>query len=268
MKTTNFLVYGLIDPRDRSIRYVGRSSYGMLRPKSHKTRAFKESNAKAQWLRELFALNLDYEIVALQYVETLEQLDDAEIAWIALGRPSGMLTNISDGGVRVENKGIKRSAATCAKMCAYSRNRTMEHREKLRASAASRKGTKISSVSKQRMRDSALRRGSCLTPEGLKKIVESCTGRKHTEESKRKIAEASRKPERLEAARSRMRVMSSSPEARERLRILARNRGPVSEETRSKMRLAKLGKKRAKHSAETIEKMRIAARRRAHKENL
>lgn len=68
-------VYGLVDPRDQAIRYIGQTSRGLERPRSHWLGS--SSYAVNVWVDELKALGLEFEIVVLEYVPKPE-LRDAE----------------------------------------------------------------------------------------------------------------------------------------------------------------------------------------------
>jgi len=110
------LIYGLVDPRDHLIHYVGRSANGLHRPHQHKTKHV--SAAMRDWQSELTARGLMQEIVVLEVVPTerayspavnvflpwwldgrnTRALSAAEGWWIAYGRASGWpLLNIADG---------------------------------------------------------------------------------------------------------------------------------------------------------------------------
>lgn len=93
------IVYGLIDPRTLMIRYVGKSSSGLWRPKQHIKKAGKTTGPYcANWLVDLVREGICYEIVVLQE-PSREELNDCERWWIAYGRASGWpLTNLTDGG--------------------------------------------------------------------------------------------------------------------------------------------------------------------------
>lgn len=97
---SRFLVYGLIDPRFGTFRYIGKSSSGMSRPRAHARLAKRGHRGYVyNWIRSLLALDLTYEIVVLERCAA-DSLDACEIKWIAWYRPFGWLTNISDGGSR------------------------------------------------------------------------------------------------------------------------------------------------------------------------
>ena len=94
----HLLIYALIDPRTRLIRYVGLSSSGLDRPKDHRYQSCSETYCR-QWVKSLQALGLDYEITVLETVSSEEELPITERWWIAYGRACGWpLTNLTDGG--------------------------------------------------------------------------------------------------------------------------------------------------------------------------
>ena len=61
-----FLVYALIDPRTGAVRYIGKSSTGMRRPRQHINKCYLAGDDyKARWIRQLLSLGLTYEIAIL-----------------------------------------------------------------------------------------------------------------------------------------------------------------------------------------------------------
>jgi hypothetical protein len=109
MSGSSFLIYGLIDPRDGEIRYVGKSSNGLTRPRSHThpNKLTKDQSPKGIWLRALAKINLQPSIIILD-ISTKEQLSFDERAWIRRLRERGVvLTNNSSGG-----EGVGRSQST------------------------------------------------------------------------------------------------------------------------------------------------------------
>ena len=112
-KKTSF-VYGLVDPRDNFIHYIGKAS-DRTRPYAHRRDA-KSSRitAKCKWLVDLFDAGLDYSIVVLEAVDqpllksnchwwlnnrNMTLLSETECWWIAYGRALGWpLKNQTDGG--------------------------------------------------------------------------------------------------------------------------------------------------------------------------
>jgi hypothetical protein len=99
--TDRFLIYGLKDPRDGRLRYVGQSSTGMQRPRSH----LQPSSAKEQnphfrnWISNLKKSEISYTIEVIARLFSAAELDDAEVYWIKTLRTQGLdLLNYSDGG--------------------------------------------------------------------------------------------------------------------------------------------------------------------------
>lgn len=116
----NCLVYALVDPRTLLVRYVGKSSEGLKRPRSHKSS--KRRSYCMNWVRSLQAAGLEYSIVVLEEC-TPETLSSSERWWIAYGRAcSWPLTNLTDGGegaaglVRTPEHRAKLGLAMAARM--------------------------------------------------------------------------------------------------------------------------------------------------------
>ena len=89
-------IYGLIDPRDRTLFYVGRSNRPKTRLDSHVKEAKDGSNhAKSLRIREILAAGVRPELVVLETVSQ-EEANAAEERWISAFRPSGRLLNYYD----------------------------------------------------------------------------------------------------------------------------------------------------------------------------
>lgn len=85
-------VYGLIDPRDASIRYVGHTANSMAHRLSQHIND-SANTPKTQWIAELAALGLQPGIVQLDAVDYDVRFQE-EYRWIYLGRQRGWaLTN-------------------------------------------------------------------------------------------------------------------------------------------------------------------------------
>lgn len=99
---SKFLVYGLADPETGEIRYIGRSSSGLHRPKDHATPGHlraEGSTHKTNWIKALLRHGLSPEIKVLRECFSIEETFDVERDLIALYRAKGArLTNQSDGG--------------------------------------------------------------------------------------------------------------------------------------------------------------------------
>lgn len=99
MALSQYLIYGLVDPRTLFIRYVGLSTTGMSRPEKRRRPSFKRDNEFTRaWLSELTSLGLRFEIAVLQY-STAASVKSDERWWITFGRMCEWpLTNLTDGG--------------------------------------------------------------------------------------------------------------------------------------------------------------------------
>ena len=94
----NRFIYGLVDPRDGRVRYIGKTSVGLKRPKSH----LKPSGDtyKDRWVRSLRRVGAIFKIRILESVEHEEDLNAAERKWIThfRGLYGRVLTNRTEGG--------------------------------------------------------------------------------------------------------------------------------------------------------------------------
>jgi hypothetical protein len=100
VKTT--YIYGLIDPRDNQVKYVGKSNNPKTRLLSHRRWWFDRHNPKGQWIKELKEHGLNPSCTILAEVpmpewETHEQLWISKM--IAAGSP---LLNSVAGGLHGE----------------------------------------------------------------------------------------------------------------------------------------------------------------------
>lgn len=119
-----YFIYGLVDPRDGQLRYVGQTSTGMTRVKAHgmPSRYTKYRTRCDIWIRTLHSLGLKYEAIVLEGVCDLGALDEAEVFWIAYLRFVGCnLLNHTDGGGGI--RGLRHTDATKAKMAASNRGK-------------------------------------------------------------------------------------------------------------------------------------------------
>lgn len=102
-KSSKFLIYCLIDPRTREVRYVGRSSKGLKRPKIHwmNSTIKNENNHKAKWVRNVISDGFIPEIQILESFDVItnEELNKAEMFWVRKYKDSGFnLVNATEGG--------------------------------------------------------------------------------------------------------------------------------------------------------------------------
>lgn len=97
---SKYIVYALKDPRTQEIRYIGKSSIGLERPKKHKNISeLKKKTHKSNWINSLISLGLMYEITILEECISEEHVMRQEMYWIKFHRELGTdLTNLTDGG--------------------------------------------------------------------------------------------------------------------------------------------------------------------------
>lgn len=91
-------IYGLYDPRDGTLRYIGRSVNPRTRLRDHVTLSDKNGYYRARWLNKLRRLRLQPEMRILAWV-SVDHWCEAERHYIAHARAQGCrLTNGSNGG--------------------------------------------------------------------------------------------------------------------------------------------------------------------------
>lgn len=96
------IVYALQDPRTKEIRYVGKSTKGLKRPRYHLLPCYYASKKHDKfplyiWIRKLIRLGLKPNIIIIQEVDTPENLSKAELYWIEYFKSVGSpLTNVLD----------------------------------------------------------------------------------------------------------------------------------------------------------------------------
>lgn len=155
---SKYLVYGLIDPRTLQVRYVGKSTTGLKRPKEHGQPSIlkrKEHTHTSNWIKELRRYGLDYTITVLDITpEDKLTLKETEIWWIAYGRALGWdLTNHTNGGDGPE--GWVPSEETRAKISQALKGKKLSPETRAKLSAA-RKGRVVSEATREKIRQSRL----------------------------------------------------------------------------------------------------------------
>ena len=94
-----YIVYGLMCPITNQIRYIGKSTSGLNRPRQHMCLSSLRSNThKNNWIRNLRASGLRCSIKVLEEMCDAKRLYEREQYWIDIYRPLGFLTNSTDGG--------------------------------------------------------------------------------------------------------------------------------------------------------------------------
>lgn len=196
MRESRHLIYGLVDPRDARVFYVGRSCSGLKRPRQHWRPAHLAKWAHlhvARKIRQILAAGELPGVLVLERCAGADDLNDAEVRWIAHYRAAGVrLTNLTDGGGGTS--GWVPSAEWRRKVAAANTGKTMlpDTRRKLSLSH-----TGWSPSEETRKKISALKMRQ--TPETRRKIAEAVRAhraavpRGHSPETKRRIAESVRR---------------------------------------------------------------------------
>lgn len=210
MSNRHYIIYGLVDPESKQVRYVGKSVNGIVRAKAPHA-AWCEN-----WRQSLFTRKLKPQIIILESFENDDHLDEREAFWIAHYRELGArLTNLTNGGegrpgcklspehrakLLVANTGRPCSAETRAKIAGANRGkkRTPEQRER---NAEARRGLKASDETRAKM--SQTRKGQPLSDAHVDAL--KATWREtHTEKSFEKIAASKRGKPRDAATRTKL----------------------------------------------------------------
>ncbi len=232
-----FLIYALVDPVSLEIRYIGKSSSGLTRPKGHLRESTLKDHLhthKNRWIQGLTAAARTYEIEVLEYPSE-QELDEAEKKWIRVGRAEGWpLTNVTDGGdgqsrgyapslearknMRAAQLGRRHSAEALANMSRVQRGHvvTADTRKKL---ADWNRGRKASPEMLQKMR------GRIASDATRAKMSASAKSVVHSDEAHEKTAAWHRGKKR-------------GVETRAKMSAAWKNRAPFSAETRAKMSAA------------------------------
>jgi NUMOD3 motif len=207
------LIYGLIDPRTRMIRYIGKSCSGMRRPKKHRLLASNSIGPHCEnWIRALQTSGFDYEIVVLDEAANKSTLSELERFWIAYGRACGWpLTNATDGGDG-RSPGYRASAETRAKMSAA--------RKGFKHSATARKKLSVfrRSFYAEHPEEIEKLRTRVFTPEWRAKISQKTKGRIKSSAEIQKIREGRRRASKLTS--DAVREIRAAAAAGERLAVI------------------------------------------------
>jgi len=143
-------IYGLIDPRTKQVRYIGKSNNPQRRYNEHLINAKDgKRNYIYSWIRLLFKKGKRPILIILQHYVPLKLWRNAEKFWVQYYKDKGYkLTNLVPAGIGSDT--------------------TLELRER------------ISKIGRKKWRDSKYR----------KMMIEAHTGRKDSEETKRRKSEA------------------------------------------------------------------------------
>ena len=245
-------IYGLYDPRDGELRYIGQTIQPLRRRlKGHCNETPR--GHKSNWVRSLLSLGLKPDIRLIREASCLEDLDRLEDEIISEMRSAGAnLTNIENGG---RGKGKVVSAETRAKMSASHKGRkfTPEHRaalskkvwtpeERAKLSAAG-KGRVVSDATRTKL--SEQQKGKALPTHMHEAALRANLGCVRSPETRAKMSAAQKGKSRSPDFRAKMRAIYAEKAVQGTIR-----HSPLSEEHRAKIAGALRGKpKSAGHRA-------------------
>lgn len=122
---SRYIIYALSDPRTGAVRYVGKSCYGLARPRRHGTPKNMVDRARLPvvcWVKILRDLGLDYAVEVVEELDSPDGLPEAERFWIEQFRAWGFrLLNLTAGGDGAS--GYRQSAEHVEKRVAAFRGR-------------------------------------------------------------------------------------------------------------------------------------------------
>ena len=204
-----YLIYGLYDPRTQELRYIGRSSSGLRRPREHQFyKTGPDSKLRcSRWAASLVKLGLEPIVKVFEELpdwvqgkESInEWLNDSEIFYISAAKELGAnLTNLTLGGAgglgaifsEERRKKISESKKHLSeeyrrKISESNRNRitTDEARKNMRLAQLGRKHPE---EVKQKIGDA--HRGRLFKDEHRQKLKEANTGKRHSDEYKKNMS--------------------------------------------------------------------------------
>lgn len=147
------IIYGLVDPRNQALRYVGKTSTALKkRLNKHITNSKYERGHRANWVRSLIKAGLRPEAFVIEVVD--DDGGESERHHIAMFKSLGCdLTNGTSGG----DGGSRTTEATRARMSAAQLARNYKHKAETRALMSKlRKGMKFTPEHRENMRKSRL----------------------------------------------------------------------------------------------------------------
>jgi hypothetical protein len=181
------LIYALVDTNGDGIRYIGKSSNGIYRPRQHLRSTYYNGPLKNthlyNWVRKMISENKIIDIVVVEYCEK-ELCADREIYWIKRFREEGYnLCNQTDGGEGCFGRKVSEKTRAAISRGRFGKKMTEEQRKKLSIAhlgqASPRKGVKLSAEQKMKISQNSARLSGPKNP---------FFGKKRTEETKKRIS--------------------------------------------------------------------------------
>ncbi len=176
-------IYGLVDPRDEEVRYVGKACDLVERLDVHLKDARRQNTPKNAWILKLRKLNAYPSIIVLEEVAK-ECWAEREKWWITYYRQNGRILNICDGG-EGRNGPVSEETRHKLSIAGKGRKPTPAMIELLRQRST---GRHPSLETRQKLSDS--HKGQKLSEQTRQKLSLSLKGRPKSEDHKRKIGQA------------------------------------------------------------------------------
>ncbi len=170
-----FIIYGLLDPRDGQLKYIGKTSSARFVDRMSQHRTVVDRTKRSKWIRKLEKLSLKPQIIELESFSDEELAYVAETEWISMARHMGCsLLNHTDGGegFRGNHTVASKQKMSLARRGVRKPPRTKEHCDNIRLSKLG-KPRKPETVA--RMSESL--KGRSLSPETRAKISVALKGR-------------------------------------------------------------------------------------------
>lgn len=214
-------IYGLIDPRDGTVRYIGKTVRFMRQRLNHHE-TDKAVNLRCNWLRKLKRLGLRARIVPL--IETTVELgDEEEMALIGgIRAAGGQLLNMTFGGEGFVGRRMSAKQIEDHRQRNLGKTLSEEHRRKISVAHMGKtiglrqrqkigdfhRGHKCSDITRKRMSESIKLQWGSLTSEEKAKRIE-------------KVAELRRAPEVRAKQSEKAKKRYSDPVERQKMQLLA-----------------------------------------------
>lgn len=231
-----FIVYGLVDPRDCLVRYIGKSARGISRAREHLMpctyeRGRQKNTRTYKWIRKIINLGLDPILCILFtcFDEDEAYLEEEKM----IKKYKEQLYNHKAGGRGGE--GHKHTKEECRKI------------------SQRMKGRKVSTKSIEKMKETKRKNGTLHrspTPLEIAKRVEARKGYRHSEKTKKKISESNMgKIISEESKQKQSRARKGKPATEAQLKNLSKwnQKGTKKgKKIRENMKKARLAKEKAK----------------------
>lgn len=207
------IIYLLHSPESDFV-YVGQSSCGMIRPRMHKKPSVMKNSCNTpltKWIRKRLANKQMYSIAVLEQVSSRDELDDAEVFFIAYFRSLGMrLLNctVGGGGTKEPTEEFRH------RLSERQRNRSESHRQHLRIALAIRNSNPLI-----RQQDSDRKKGIPLPPLRRERLVAFNKKNAMNPDFRRRHAERMKDPEVRAKIAAKKRGQLASPATKKKMSL-------------------------------------------------